>query len=107
MSTLILKGVTKQFGDFYAARDISLTAEEGEFVTLLGPSGCGKTTLLKMISGFHQPDSGEIILNGKPITNLPPEKKKHGHVFSILCFVSASQRFTQYLFWLEAKKSLH
>ncbi|AFH91946.1 MULTISPECIES: ABC transporter ATP-binding protein [Providencia] len=83
MSTLILKGVTKQFGDFYAARDISLTAEEGEFVTLLGPSGCGKTTLLKMISGFHQPDSGEIILNGKPITNLPPEKRN-----TAMCFQS-------------------
>lgn len=83
MSTLILKGITKQFGDFYASRDISFTAEEGEFVTLLGPSGCGKTTLLKMIGGFHQPDSGEIILNGKSITDLPPEKRN-----TAMCFQS-------------------
>ncbi|QIG04912.1 ABC transporter ATP-binding protein [Proteus sp. ZN5] len=83
MSTLIVKGVTKQFGEFYAARNISFTAEEGEFVTLLGPSGCGKTTLLKMIGGFHQPDDGEIILNGKPITGLPPEKRN-----TAMCFQS-------------------
>lgn len=86
MSTLILKGVTKQFGDFYAARDISLTAEE-EICHFAQASGCGKTTLLKMISGFHQPDSGEIILNGKPITNLPPEKETRPCVFNLmLCF---------------------
>ncbi|OUE53958.1 ABC transporter-like protein, partial [Citrobacter freundii] len=52
MSKLVLEQVTKTFGEFYAAREISFCAEEGEFVTLLGPSGCGKTTLLKMIGGF-------------------------------------------------------
>ncbi|OAT21583.1 ABC transporter ATP-binding protein [Proteus myxofaciens] len=83
MSTLILNNITKQFGDFYAARDISFKAEEGEFVTLLGPSGCGKTTLLKMIGGFHQPDKGEIILNGKQINHLPPEKRN-----TAMCFQS-------------------
>ncbi|MGB7803227.1 ABC transporter ATP-binding protein [Buttiauxella sp.] len=83
MSTLLLEQVTKQFGAFYAAREISFSAEEGEFVTLLGPSGCGKTTLLKMIGGFHQPDSGRILINGQSVNNQPPEKRN-----TAMCFQS-------------------
>lgn len=83
MSKLILEQVTKTFGDFYAARDISFCAEEGEFVTLLGPSGCGKTTLLKMIGGFHQPDSGRILIGEKAVNHLPPEKRN-----TAMCFQS-------------------
>ncbi|MDK9358829.1 ABC transporter ATP-binding protein [Lelliottia sp. V106_10] len=83
MSKLILEQVTKAFGDFYAARDISFCAEEGEFVTLLGPSGCGKTTLLKMIGGFHQPDSGRILIGEKAVNNQPPEKRN-----TAMCFQS-------------------
>lgn len=82
-SKLVLDQVTKTFDDFYAAREISLCVEEGEFVTLLGPSGCGKTTLLKMIGGFHQPDSGRILINGQEINNLPPEKRN-----TAMCFQS-------------------
>ncbi|WP_106465008.1 ATP-binding cassette domain-containing protein, partial [Yersinia pseudotuberculosis] len=77
MSKLVLEQVTKTFGDFYAAREISFCAEEGEFVTLLGPSGCGKTTLLKMIGGFHQPDSGQILIGGKSVNSLPPDKRNN------------------------------
>ncbi|WP_151994465.1 ABC transporter ATP-binding protein [Buttiauxella massiliensis] len=83
MSTLRLEKITKRFGDFYAAREITFEAQEGEFVTLLGPSGCGKTTLLKMIGGFHQPDSGHIWINGKNVNNLPPEKRN-----TAMCFQS-------------------
>ena len=61
MAKLEIKNITKKFGDFYAANNITFTAEEGEFVTLLGPSGCGKTSLLKLIAGFHVPDEGEIL----------------------------------------------
>ncbi|ECK3072867.1 ABC transporter ATP-binding protein, partial [Salmonella enterica] len=68
---------------FYAAREISFCAEEGEFVTLLGPSGCGKTTLLKMIGGFHQPDSGRILIGDKAVNALPPEKRN-----TAMCFQS-------------------
>ena len=63
----------KKFGDFYAANNITFTAEEGEFVTLLGPSGCGKTSLLKLIAGFHVADEGEILIGGKNVNNVPPE----------------------------------
>ena len=67
MSRLELKNICKNFGDFVASKDISFIAEEGEMVTLLGPSGCGKTTLLKMIGGFHTPDSGEIIIGDEVV----------------------------------------
>ena len=50
---------------FTLANNITFTAEEGEFVTLLGPSGCGKTSLLKLIAGFHVADEGEILIGGK------------------------------------------
>lgn len=83
MSKLVLEQVTKTFGEFYAARGISFCAEEGEFVTLLGPSGCGKTTLLKMIGGFHQPDSGRILIGDKMVNMLPPEKRN-----TAMCFQS-------------------
>ncbi len=83
MAELVLDNVTKTFGDFYAARGISFRAEEGEFVTLLGPSGCGKTTLLKMIGGFHHPDSGHILIGGKDVSAFPPEKRN-----TAMCFQS-------------------
>lgn len=83
MSKLVLEQVSKMFGDFHAANGVSFCAEEGEFVTLLGPSGCGKTTLLKMIGGFYQPDGGRILIGGKIVNNLPPEKRN-----TAMCFQS-------------------
>ncbi|WP_369017195.1 ATP-binding cassette domain-containing protein, partial [Pseudomonas aeruginosa] len=62
---LEIRNVTRRFGDFTAVDNVSLTINTGEFFTLLGPSGCGKTTLLRMLAGFDQPDSGEIRLNGQ------------------------------------------
>lgn len=71
-----LKHVTKSFSDgFTAVDDFNLEVRRGEFVTFLGPSGCGKTTTLRMIAGFELPTSGEILLNGKSITNLPPYER--------------------------------
>lgn len=83
MSRLELKNICKNFDDFVASKDISFVAEEGEMVTLLGPSGCGKTTLLKMIGGFHTPDSGEILIGDENITNVSPEKRN-----TSMCFQS-------------------
>lgn len=77
-----LKHVTKVFdGSFTAVKDFNLEVERGQFVTFLGPSGCGKTTTLRMIAGFDIPTSGEILLNGKDITNLPPNKRPINTVF--------------------------
>lgn len=83
MAKLEIKNITKKFGDFYAANDITFTAEEGEFVTLLGPSGCGKTSLLKLIAGFHVADKGEILIGDKNVNNIPPEKRN-----TAMCFQS-------------------
>lgn len=61
--------------------DINLTIEDGEFLAVIGPSGSGKSTLLTMLSGFNRPQSGRVILNGKDISNDPPEKRELGIVF--------------------------
>ena len=71
MAILELKNIVKQFADYTAVNGVSLSIEQGEFFTLLGPSGCGKTTLLRMVAGFESPDSGQILLDGKDIKDLP------------------------------------
>ncbi|MER9234614.1 ABC transporter ATP-binding protein [Mesorhizobium sp. M0622] len=81
MAQLDLNGLSKRYGEFHAARDITLSVAEGEFVALLGPSGCGKTTTLRMIAGFVEPTSGAIRLGGRDITGLPPWKRDTGLVF--------------------------
>ncbi len=81
MSFLELNHLKKVFGDTPAVRDFGLSAERGEFISLLGPSGCGKTTVLRMIAGFEQPTAGTITLNGIDITGLAPNQRKIGMVF--------------------------
>ena len=56
--------------------DFNLKINEGEFVTFLGPSGCGKTTILRMIAGFEKPTSGNILFQGKDISDMPPMREK-------------------------------
>jgi len=81
--TLIeLKHIKKVFEDGVTIiEDLSLEIKKGEFVTLLGPSGCGKTTILRMIGGFDKPTSGELLLNGKDISALPPNERPINTVF--------------------------
>ena len=82
-----LKDLVKVFpaygsqGDFTAVNHVSLTAEPGEMVTLLGPSGCGKTTILRMVSGFEIPTSGQVLIGGKNVSTLPPNKRNVGMMF--------------------------
>ncbi|MDF1692099.1 MAG: ABC transporter ATP-binding protein [Zhongshania sp.] len=78
---LEINAVSRSFGDFVALNNVSLHIQAGEFFTLLGPSGCGKTTLLRLIAGFDQADSGQILLDGKPLCALPPEKRPVHTVF--------------------------
>ena len=63
---VVLRGVTKAFGDLVAVDDVDLEVRPGEFLALLGPSGCGKTTTLRMIAGFDEPTAGEIEIGGRP-----------------------------------------
>ncbi len=76
-----LKNITKSFDGEMVIDDLNLYIRENEFLTLLGPSGCGKTTTLRMIGGFETPDKGQIIFDGKDITNLPPYKRQLNTVF--------------------------
>ena len=81
-SIISLVHVCKVFDKtFTAVNDFNLEIKRGEFVTLLGPSGCGKTTTLRMIAGFDIPTSGQILLDGMDITNLPPYKRPVNTVF--------------------------
>lgn len=76
-----LRNVSKEFSGKKVLDDISLNIRKGEFVTLLGPSGCGKTTTLRLIAGFLAPDEGEILLDGKDISSIPPYKRPFNTVF--------------------------
>jgi len=78
---LVIENVSKRYGDVEVLRDMNLTVQDGEFLVLLGPSGCGKTTLLRIIAGLLDADSGAVILGGKDITNLPSNKRDIGLVF--------------------------
>ena len=72
---LDIHSVSRSFGDVRALDDVSLQIRENEFFALLGPSGCGKTTLLRVIAGFEQPDSGTVTLDGQDLLPIPPEKR--------------------------------
>ncbi len=80
-SALVLRDVCKSFGTVTAVKDFSLDVNDGEFISLLGPSGCGKTTLLRIVAGFEIPDSGEVLLDGNNIINLPAFKRPMNMVF--------------------------
>jgi putative spermidine/putrescine transport system ATP-binding protein len=79
--TLSLRGLSKRYGSFTAVDDVSLAVERGQFLTLLGPSGSGKTTILMCIAGFVAPTEGAVLLDGRDLTALPPEKRDFGMVF--------------------------
>ncbi len=81
MTFLNISSVTKSFGPNTVVKDFSLPIERGEFVSFLGPSGCGKTTVLRMVAGFEQPSSGEIVIDGRDVTALAPNRRNIGMVF--------------------------
>jgi multiple sugar transport system ATP-binding protein len=81
MSTVETRSHTKVFGDHTAVNGINLLAREGEFLVLLGPSGCGKTTLMRMVAGLEEPTSGEVVIGGRDVTDLPPRTRNIAMVF--------------------------
>ncbi|MCD0420421.1 ABC transporter ATP-binding protein [Rubrivivax sp. JA1024] len=80
-SSIAVREAEKRYGQFHAVDRISLDIEPGEFITLLGPSGSGKTTLLNLLAGFQTLDGGEILVDGKPVHNVPTHKRGFGMVF--------------------------
>src|SRR5947209_11376172 len=81
MSYLQLENLHRDFGTVKALNGINITLGEGEFLSLLGPSGCGKTTALRLVAGFDRPDQGRIVVDGKDVTNVAPNKRDMGMVF--------------------------
>ena len=78
---LTVSKICKSFGSFQALKEASFSVNEGELVCILGPSGCGKTTLLRVIAGLEEQNSGEIVQKGVTISNLPPDQRDFGIVF--------------------------
>ncbi|HBY55908.1 MAG TPA: spermidine/putrescine ABC transporter ATP-binding protein PotA [Coxiellaceae bacterium] len=99
-----LVGVSKKFGDYQALQETSITIQHGEFITLLGPSGCGKTTMLRLISGFDKPDTGKIFIDGRDVTDLPPEKRHLNMVFQSYALFPHMTVYENVAFGLRCKK---
>jgi iron(III) transport system ATP-binding protein len=76
-----LENISKRFDKTKVLEGLTLSVDQGEFFTLLGPSGCGKTTTLRIIAGFIYPDTGNVFINGKDVSRIPPEKRGLGMVF--------------------------
>ena len=81
MANVTLSGVYKAFGEAVISRDINLEIDDGEFVVFVGPSGCGKSTLLRMIAGLEDITSGELLIGGKRMNEVPPSERGIGMVF--------------------------
>ena len=81
MTAVVLENVVRRYRDAVAVESLDLEIRDKEFVVLLGPSGCGKTTTLNMIAGMDSPSSGHIYFDGRPVENVPPEKRNIAMVF--------------------------
>ena len=81
MNKLELKNISFSFAGENAVQNVSLSVEEGSFTTLLGPSGCGKTTLLRIISGFLEPRTGQVLIDGTNQAGIEVNERKVGMVF--------------------------
>jgi ABC-type Fe3+/spermidine/putrescine transport system ATPase subunit len=78
---VVLRNVTKRFGEVTAVDALDLEVSRGEFLSLLGPSGCGKTTTLRMVAGFEHPDGGTLLIGGRDVAGLPPYRRDVNTVF--------------------------
>ena len=82
MANIVLDGVTKVFGDeVIAVNNVSLEIGEGEFMVLVGPSGCGKSTILRILAGLEEVTAGELYIDEKQVTDLPPKDRDIAMVF--------------------------
>lgn len=99
-----LRGINKHFKDFHASRDVNLTIPKGKLVALLGPSGSGKTTILRMIAGLEQPDSGEILIDHKVVNNVPGSERGIGFVFQSYALFRYMTVYDNIAFGLRVKK---
>ena len=99
-----VENINKKFGDFTALNNVTLEIPEGELIALLGPSGCGKTSLLRVIAGLEQPDSGSVLLNGVDQTSAHVREREIGFVFQHYALFRHMTVFDNIAFGLRVKK---
>ena len=103
MGRVEIRSVSKLFGEVRAVDHVDLATNEGEFLVLLGPSGCGKTTLLRMIAGIEAPTSGDIVIDSRVVTNLPPRLRNIAMVFQSYALYPHMTVFKNIAFPLRAR----
>lgn len=96
--------ISKSYGDNRVLKNVNLSIEKNEFVTLLGSSGCGKTTLLRTLAGLESIDNGRIILDGEDITNKNPRERNIGMIFQAYCLFPTMNVFNNVAYGLKIKK---
>lgn len=105
MGRVEVRDLSKSFPPNVRAVDhVNLSIEEGEFVTLLGPSGCGKTTTLRLIAGFEEPSSGQILIDGLDVTTTPPYQRDTGMVFQSLALFPHMDVFDNIAYGMRIRK---
>ena len=100
-----LRNINKNFGDFQASKDINISISRGKLAALLGPSGSGKTTILRMIAGLEHPDSGQILIDGKVVNDVPGSERGIGFVFQSYALFRYMTVFENIAFGLRVKKA--
>ena len=98
------KNICKQFGGYEAAKDISFSLEKGKLTALLGPSGSGKTTILRILAGLERQDSGDVILDGKVVNDVPANERGIGFVFQNYALFRYMTVYDNIAFGLKVKK---
>jgi multiple sugar transport system ATP-binding protein len=104
MAEIVLRDIEKYFGDNYVIRKLNLTIAHKEFVVLLGPSGCGKTTTLRAIAGLEAIDSGDILIDGKPVQSLQPGERDIAFVFQLFALYPHLTAYDNIAFPLRATR---
>jgi len=99
-----VRNLDKHFGNFHAVKDVSFEIKKGQLIGLLGPSGGGKTSILRMLAGLEQPDSGEVLFHGKRVNELAPQERGIGFVFQSYALFKHMTVFDNIAFGLQVKK---
>ena len=102
--SILVRNISKRFGEFAAVNDVSLDVQSGSLTALLGPSGSGKSTLLRIIAGLEGPDTGEVVISEKDVTALPPQKRHVGFVFQHYAAFKHMTVFDNIAFGLKVRK---